>query len=330
MSDIIDMHAHAVPGDFPQHPAAPKGWPSMAPGGPHQGNVMIDGAIYRTVADTCWDVPRRLAALDASGITHQAISPMPELFSTWMAPVDAALLLRHINDRIAAMVADSSGRLIGLGALPMQDLALAETELRRLRAQNFAGVEIGSNVNGTVIGDPSLDRFFAVAAELDMAVLVHPVRPAGMDRLVGPKNLQQALAYPSEIGLAAASVITGGLLTRHPTLRLCFSHGGGTLLTLLARLEQAWKTFPALRQSMPESPMQQVRHLYVDALVFDGPLLERLIAVLGEDRILLGTDMPFAFREDDPAGRVAETVPPGVARDAITAGNARRFLGLHG
>ena len=189
-------------------------------------------------------------------------------------------------------------------------------------------MEIGSNVNGTVIGDPALDRFFAACADLDMAVLVHPVRPAGMDRLVGPKNLQQALAYPSEIGLAAASVITGGLLTRHPTLRLCFSHGGGTLLTLLARLEQAWKTFPALRETMPRSPMEQVRGLYVDALVFDGPLLSRLVEVLGEDRLMLGTDMPFAFREDDPAGRVAQTVPAGPVRDAITAGNARRFLGL--
>ena len=324
----IDIHAHIVPGAFPARGDAAEGWPSMAPAGEGQRHVMIGGKIYRTVSDRCWDVLRRLADLDVAGLARQVISPMPELFSSWMAPIDAAALLRFINDSIAAMVAEAGGRLIGMGSVPLQDLSLACEELRRLKSLGFAGVEIASNVNGTVIGDPSLEPFFAEVEALDMAVLVHPVRPAGMDRLVGPKNLQQALAYPSEIGLAAASVITSGLLWRRPGLRLCFSHGGGTLAALLPRLEQAWKAFPALRESMAESPMQQARRLYIDALVFDAPLLTHLLGIFGETNIMLGTDYPFNFREDDPVGRLAEVVPEGPGRTVIESGNARRFLGL--
>ena len=74
--------------------------------------------------------------------------------------------------------------------------------------QGFRGVEIGSNVNGRPVGAPEWRPFFAAAAALDAAVFVHAVRPAGMDRLIGPPPLQQALGYPTDIGLAAASVIT--------------------------------------------------------------------------------------------------------------------------
>ncbi|MFC3001474.1 amidohydrolase family protein [Falsiroseomonas tokyonensis] len=323
----IDIHAHVVPGAFPARDLP--GWPSMAPAEGGQRHVMIDGKPYRTVAARCWDVALRLADLDAKGLARQAISPMPELFSYWMPAEAAVPLLRHVNDCTAEMVAASGGRLIGLAALPMQDLDAALTEMRRAKEElGFAGVEIGSNINGTVIGDAALRPFFAAAEQLGMAVLVHPVRPAGMDRLVGPKNLQQALGYPSEIGLAAASVITSNLMLRHPALRLCFSHGGGTLASLLPRLEQAWHTFPALRDSIEEAPSAQARRFFVDALVFDAPMLRHLLGVMGPERLLLGTDDPFAFRENDPVGRIAEVLEPGTAREAVLRDNALSFLGL--
>ena len=78
-------------------------------------------------------------------------------------------------------------------------------------ASGFAGVEIGSNINGVPVGHPSFDPFFEACEALGAAVFVHALKPAGMDRLVGPAPLQQVLAYPTDVGLAAASVITGNL-----------------------------------------------------------------------------------------------------------------------
>ena len=89
---------------------------------------------------------------------------------------------------------------------------------------------------------------------LELPVFVHALRPAGMDRLVGPAPLQQVLAYPTDVGLAAASVITGSLMQHLPGLRIAFSHGGGTLALLLPRLEQAMSVFPALREQVAASP----------------------------------------------------------------------------
>jgi len=327
----VDVHAHAVPASFPAslRGRVPAGWPSMAPAGTAcHAHVLIEGKVYRTVSDRCWDVPKRLADLEETGLSLQAVSPMPELLSTWMEPADAAELLAYVNDTIAEMVAASGGRLAGLGAVPLQDLDRAVAELQRLKGIGFAGVEIGSNVNGVPVGHPSLEPFLAAAAALDMAVFVHALRPAGMERLVGPKNLQQVLGYPTDVGLAAASVLTTGLMLRHPRLRIAFSHGGGTLAALLPRLERGWHTFPALREAMPEPPSAGARRLYCDALVFDAPMLRGVIAAFGEDRVMIGTDYPFNFRDEAPLRRICEAVEDEATRARLLRDNARAFLGL--
>ncbi|CAN5216505.1 amidohydrolase family protein [soil metagenome] len=327
----IDVHAHVVPASFPQYMglAVPADWPSMADAQPCHKHVMMAGRVYRTVSDKCWDVGKRVADMDEMGLGLQAISPMPELLSYWMDAAAADDLLRYINDQMAEMVAHSAGNLVALGAVPLQDIDRAIAELYRLKhALGFAGIEIGSNVNGKPIGSPDFDAFFAEVERLDMAVFVHALRPAGMDRLVGPGQLQQVLAYPTDIGLAAASVITSNLMLRRPRLRIAFSHGGGTLASLLPRLQEGYQVFPVLQDSILEAPITQARRLYYDALVYDEPTLLHLIAKFGETQVMLGTDYPFAFHDRTPVARAAAAIPNEATRKLVIRDNARRFLGL--
>jgi aminocarboxymuconate-semialdehyde decarboxylase len=327
----IDMHAHFVPENFPAYLPQPDlaGWPSMAPAHACHRHVMINGKIYRTISDGCWDTPRRIADMTEMGLTLQAVSPMPELFSYWLPAPAADELLRYINDQIAAAVAQSDGRLAALGAVPLQDIDLAIAEMHRVKRDlGFAGIEVGSNVNGRPIGAPEFDPFFAAAVELDMAVFVHAVRPAGMERLIGPPQLQQAIGYPTDVGLAACSVITGNVLARHPTLRIAFSHGGGTLGLLLPRLEQATQVFEKLRDAVTGSPRAQARRLFYDALVFDAATLRHLVDLFGDTQVMIGTDYPFAFRDRTPARRIEAAIPDAAARARLLHGNASRFLGL--
>ena len=326
----IDVHAHVVPENFPEYigRTLPADWPSMAPAQPCHRHVMIGGKNYRTVADTCWDVPKRLQQLPAMGIALQVLSPMPELLSYWMEAASAQQLLRFINDQIAGMVDAGGSRFAGLGAVPLQDIDLAIRELEYVvKTLGFPGVEIGSNINGVPVGAPQLDPFFEACEALGAAVFVHAIRPAGMERLVGPAPLQQVLAYPGDVGLAAASVITGNLMVRRPKLRIAFSHGGGTLASLLPRLQQGWGVFPALREAVQEAPVEQARRLFYDTLVFDTPTLRHLVASFGSTQLLIGTDHPFNFHDRTPVQRIetagfdAETV----AR--LVHQNAERFLG---
>ena len=329
----IDIHAHVVPERFPAYlgRTVPPPWPTMAEAPEAKGlchrHVMVNGKHYRTVNERCWSPSRRLADLPEMGLATQVVSPMPELLSYWLALADAQPLIRYLNEQTAAMCAESGGRLLGLAAVPLQDNDAAIAELRHALGLGLVGVEIGSNVNGKAIGDAHFDAFFEACVALDAPVFVHALKPAGMERLVGPAPLQQVLAYPTDVGLAAASVITGGLLLRQPKLRIAFSHGGGTLALLLPRLQQGWKTFPALAERIAEAPVEQARRLYFDTLVYDAATLRHLIHCFGAGSLMLGTDYPFNFHEPRPLARLDEAGLDAATRDALAFGNARRFLG---
>jgi len=329
----VDVHAHFVPEHMPPRPpgASDKTWPSMAPGDTccHR-HVMVNEKIYRTVTDQCWSAPRRIEDMRASGVTRQVLSPMPELLSYWMPAHDAAVLHRDLNQQMAQVVAEHPGQFAALAAVPLQDVEVAIVELEHAAtALGMAGAEIGSNVNGVPIGDARFEPFFAAAERLGMAIFVHAIRPAGMDRLVGPPVLEQVVAFPNEIGFSAASVITSNLLVRHPRLRIAFSHGGGSLAMQLPRMQHAWKNFPVLREKLSLAPFEQARLLYYDTLVYDRATLLFLIERYGPECLMLGTDYPFNIMETDPLGRLAEAGIDDDVRARLSYRNAERFLGAH-
>jgi aminocarboxymuconate-semialdehyde decarboxylase len=328
----IDVHAHVVPHDLPRYVGnrMPLDWPAMAPAHACHRHVTISGKVYRTVSERAWSASRRIEDMEPMGLAVQAISPMPELLSYWMDAPAAAQLLRYLNEQIAGMAALSGGRLVGMGAVPLQDIDLALAELDHVVDRlGFRAIEIGSNVNGKPPGAPEFAPFFAACADKGVAVFVHALKPAGLERLVGPDKLVQALGYPTDVGLAAASVLTANLVGRHPGLKLGFSHGGGTLAALLPRLEQARAVFPALRDAMPESPSEQARRLYYDTLVFDPATLAHLLDRFGASQLMIGTDYPFAFHDAHPVASIAAAVSDPDVRAGLVTHNAARFLALN-
>ncbi len=330
MSDRIDIHTHIVPESFPPYAGRNAGvpWPSMAEAHACHKHVMIAGKVYRTVSDGCWSVPRRIEDMGAMGVSRQAISPMPELLSYWLPLDDAQAMIRYLNEQIAAMIERAPERFIGLGAVPLQDVDSAIREMVFcLRDLKFSGIEIASHVNGVSIGDARFEPFFAEAERLGAAIFVHALRPAGQDRIVGP-FIEQAVCFPGDIALACASMITGGIAMRHPKLRMAFSHGGGTMAILLPRLVHAWNMFPKVKETLPESPEAAAKRFYYDELVFDPKVIRLLLEQFGETQVVLGTDYPFAMGDFSPMKTLEKASLSRQTLEAITAGNALRFLGL--
>jgi len=332
MSDCIDIHTHVVPENFPAY--AGKGrevpWPAMAEAHACHRHVMISGKVYRTVSDGSWSVPRRIEDMGTMRVTRQALSPMPELLSYWLPLEDAKVLIRFLNEEIARMVALAPERFIGLGCVPLQDVDSAIRELELVRSSlKFPGVEIASHVNGVSIGDARFERFFATAETLGMAIFVHALRPAGQDRIVGAFS-EQAVCFPGDIALAAASMITGGIAARHPNLRIAFSHGGGGLSLLLPRLVHAWNAIPKAKESLAESPLAYARRFYYDALLFEPKAVRFAAETYGASQLMIGSDYPFNMGDADPLGTAEKAGFDAAALQAMRAGNALRFLGFHG
>lgn len=304
-------------------------WPSIERADCGHAHVVISGKNYRTVTHTCWDVAARAREMEEMRIACQTLSPMPELLSYWLPLADARVMCRYLNETVASMIDAAPQRFLGLGAVPLQDVDAAIAELEFVRRDvKLSGVEVASHVNGVSIGDPRFEPFFAAAESLGAAVFVHALRPAGKDRLVGPAPLEQVVAFPGDVALAGASMITGGTLERHPDLRIALSHGGGALALLLPRLEHGWKCFPAIKDSIPHPPASYARRFYVDTLTYAPRTLQLVVETFGADRVMIGTDYPFAIRDPDPHATVDALALDAATAAALREGNARAFLGL--
>lgn len=325
----IDIHTHIVPEKFPAYTGVGRNvpWPSMAPAHACHAHVMIEGKVYRTVHQSCWLSEDRIRNMDKGEIGVQCLSPMPELLSYWLPSADAQLLIRYLNDEIAKMVSRHPARFIGLGAVPLQDIDLALRELEYVvRELKFPGVEVASHVNGVSIGDARFEPFFAAVEKMGVAVFVHALRPAGQDRIVGG-IAEQVICFPGDIGLAAASMITGGIAERHPDLRIAFSHGGGVFSFLVPRMNRAWEVTPKFREAVPQSPGVYARRFYYDSIVFDPAALRHIIASFGASQVVVGSDYPFALGDPDPMGTIGRAGIDAATVRAIAHENAGRFLG---
>jgi aminocarboxymuconate-semialdehyde decarboxylase len=135
-----------------------------------------------------------------------------------------------------------------------------------------------------------------------------------------------AIVFPADIGVAVGALIATGVLARHPRLRLLASHGGGSLLTQLPRLDFLRAGTPALQELMPEPPTVYARRVFFDPLLFDVGLLAHLARTVGDEQIVLGTDYPFM--PGDPVAHLGHPdLPPGLA-DGIRTAHPRRLLDL--
>ena len=284
--DLIDVHSHIVPERFPDNPspATNSRWPCMHVRAPNDATVVIADKPFREIDSRSWDVARRIEDMDRDRITMQALSPMPELLSYWFTPTDGLEMARWMNHTIASMIAAAPARFAGLGTVPLQDPALAATELARLQRDGLRGVELGSNINGVVLGDRRYDEFYAEAQRLDLALFVHALHPIGTDRLQAFPDLIPFAAFPLDTALAAISLIRAGVPERFPNLRIGFSHGGGAIVALTHRLQQGWRLSDGFGGALPRTPLH-----YAQTLLLRQPRLRPGLSALSDDAIRAGT-----------------------------------------
>jgi aminocarboxymuconate-semialdehyde decarboxylase len=326
---VTDIHTHVVPFQFPNSLAG-----SVSPievstqCGCSRADVFIDGRLFRTITAECWDTDRRVETMDQMGIGRQILSPMPELLCFWRSADEAAAIADHVNATLAAMVERSPQRFAALGMVPLQDPDRAIQMLEAIMTRpGFRGVEIGTNINGIPLGDSRFRAFFAAAERLEAALFVHPVRPIVGYPVQDPPAMQALAGFPCETALAAVSVIASGVAIEHPELRLGFSHGGGALALLLPRLDHGWRTTPAVRDTIRDTPSAQARRFFYDTIVYDRDTLLFLMRALGKTQLCIGTDLPFSVAERNPLGQIEALGLSAEDGTLLLRQNAACFLG---
>jgi aminocarboxymuconate-semialdehyde decarboxylase len=197
------------------------------------------------------------------------------------------------------------------------------------------GVEIGSNIGGVSLGSERLLGFMQESERLGVPIFVHALNPTFNDRLPGPAVA--GFGFATEIGLAAASIVSSGTAEKCPDLRLALSHGAGGFPLTLTRAEFFWRGTwneeprPAGQAPRPGqsqyAPSELARRFYYDALVFDRRALRYLIDMIGPRQLLLGTDFPAMQREVPAFRTLASLDLPADEFADITWNNCFRWLG---
>ncbi len=328
----IDLHTHILPRTWPDlaERYGYEGFVRLEHHRPRCACMMIGDRNFREIGDDTWDPVRRIEDCDRTGVTMQVLSTVPVMFCYWARPEHTHELSRLLNDHIAGVVNDNPDRFTGLGTLPLQDTDRSLEELRRcVEELGLPGVQIGSHVNGRNLDDPDLFPVFELAQELGAAVFVHPWDMLARERMEA-YWMRWLVGMPTETTLAICSVIFGGVLERLPRLRIGFAHGGGSFPGTLGRIEHGFDVRPDLVAVHNDvSPRTYLGRFYLDSLVHDPDVLRHLVALVGADRVALGSDYPFPLGEAVP-GAMIESMPDlsPETRDRLLAGTALDFLGL--
>ncbi|RLA50898.1 MAG: amidohydrolase [Gammaproteobacteria bacterium] len=327
---VIDIHTHVVPGKFPGNPIAKNSqkWPCMQCTAAGHHVIYYGDQPFRTLEPNSWDPAARLDEMDARNIARQVLSPMPEMFGYWLDPRQTTVLADHVNGVIAKMVAEAPNRFTGFGTVTLQEPALAVREVERIaRVHALRGIEIGSHIAGVPIGDRRFDEFYAAVEEYDLSLFIHAVHPP-TDRIVGPPLMEALIAFPQELALAATSLMVGQVLERHPRLRICLSHGGGSFPWIAGRLKNGWSVSAEVRGAISVDPQEWMRKVWYDSLVYDSIVLNGLIELVGDDKIVIGTDYPFLIQEIDPVGFISAAISNESVKTRLCRTNALSYLGV--
>lgn len=284
---------------------------SPAGGQPHQPIKFID-------------LKQRLTDMDAQGVAVQALSLTTPM--TYWADADLShRLSKTWNDDAVAAHRAHPDRFVVFVTLPMLDAERAIDELNRVaKMPGVRGVYMGTNINTKDLDEPQFDPIFARIAALDLPVFLHPLQTLGGARL-GKYYLNNTLGNPYETGIAAARLIFGGVLDRHPALHVSLPHAGGVLPILIGRLDRGWKVRKEAKH-LANAPSTYLRRFSYDTIAHSKPIMEFVISQVGADRVMIGSDYCYDMGYDRPLQMLDELDVSAAQRAMILGGNAAKLL----
>ncbi|MBL4909290.1 MAG: amidohydrolase [Alteromonadaceae bacterium] len=305
---VIDMHSHFLPKIWPDlaEKFGSANWPWMKHTQTGKAMLMLGDKEFRPIYQACWDGATRIEEMDKDNIDIQIMSATPVLFAYARPAQQANECAQLFNDLSLEICSHDPQRLKTLAQVPLQDIDASCIEVSRAVKNGHIGVQIGNHVGNKNLDDEGLVTFLQHCASENIPVLVHPWDMLGSERM--PKYmLQWLVAMPAETQLSIMSLILSGAFERiSKDLKICFAHGGGNFSFQIGRVDNAWRQRDIVRKDCPKLPSTYVDRFYVDSAVFSNESLQLLTAVMGDDRVLLGSDYPFPLGEQSIGKLVRE------------------------
>ena len=323
---IIDAHAHLVPASLLEQIRKENArFPSVQII-EKEGSVAFSfcgGKPTRAVMKGLIDVAGRVAWMTKHGIDRQVNGGWPDIFAYELPAVEGEAWCALTNEAMLA-AAKAEPRFIPLAVMPLQDGARAARVLKAAVSAGFPGAMISTLPRGlgSVLDAADLDPFWAAADELGAVIHIHPSYDAGNSR-VNDYGLANGVGRISDAMIAIARLVCSGHFTRYRNAKIYVPMGAAALPFVLGRLKRNHKITPGIAD-----PVEALALVYTDTIVHDPRVLRFVIEMLGAERLLMGSDMPFPIGDDEPMNVInAAGLTPAQA-SAINGGTAARLFGV--
>jgi predicted TIM-barrel fold metal-dependent hydrolase len=290
----------------------------------HAGAVMVRGLGAGGGAE----LGARLRLMDRARVQMQVLSACPQLPYGGDGQ-KAARAARFVNDQYAELVQRHRDRFRAFAALPMPHVEESLGEMRRaLDELGMVGIAMNTTVLGRALVEPDYEPVFAELNSRGAVLYLHPAGNSACSRLIGDYHLTWMVGAPVEDTISVMHLITHGIPTRYPNIKIINSHLGGALPMLLQRADDQYRWEAP---DTPEPPSVAARRMWYDTVGHGHvPALRCAIDSLGADRLLLGTDFPY--ENGDTFVRAVDYIhDPQIATSAARAildQNASALLGI--
>ncbi|MGE3148148.1 MAG: amidohydrolase family protein [Pseudorhodoplanes sp.] len=236
------------------------------------------------------DVGKLVDRIHADGLDGAIVSVPPPLFRPDLGQSDRREYAALVNDGLREACQGHSSLLRPLAYLPAEDPEVACGIATQLDT-GWVGVVMGTELGTLSYASGRFDPLWDTLGRLSLPLFIHP--GSTPDQRLEPFYLTNLLGNPAETTIAAANLVFAGVMHRFPALKIILAHGGGCVAALCGRWQRGATTN---RPGIPEldmKPAEAVRKFYVDSLVHSPAFLAAIAEIVGEDRILLGSDWPF-------------------------------------
>ena len=326
----IDTHAHWFPPEWVDLVAREGGanGAEIARDGTGKITKMTAPGINRNgFAPQYVEIPIRLKLMDAARVDMHALSlTSPMVY--WATPEFGLKLSQVFNDACASAHLKYPKRFIGMAMVPMQAPALAVEEVNRAaKLPGIRGVYMATHVNGKNLDEKEFWPVYERCEALGLPIFLHPVAPVGRER-TRKYHLGNFIGNPTETGIAAASLVFGGVMDAYPKLDVMLPHAGGIFPSLIGRMDHG-TTVRKECSHMKQPPSAYLRRFHYDTITHSDGILMNLIRQVGADRVVMGSDCPADMSYTLPVDVVERLRELSEAeRGGITGGNAARLLRL--
>ena len=246
----------------------------------------------------------------------------------WAPAAFGVDLAQTWNEASSAVCRKHPGKFIGTIQLPMQAPELAVRELERAaKLPGLRAVYMATHVNGRNLDEKAFWPVYERCEGLGLPIFLHPLYPCGGER-IAKHFIRNLCGNPYENGLAAASLVLGGVMAAFPGLTVMLPQAGGAFPWLIGRFDRGVEVRKELAH-MKEPASAYLRRFYYDTITHHPQILRFLVELVGSDRIVLGSDYDQDMSCERPVEFVASV--PGLSerdRQLILHENAVRLLRL--